>query len=84
MTRVKDHFSNPHCPQCGSHRLQVVKRYYTLDDLTIVRRRLCVDCKARFYTVQEAEDILPPHIVPRYTKVTKNDEIVTLPQGWNS
>lgn len=50
------------CPNCQSARLRVVLTKYTPED-DIVRRRHCLACDYRWYTVQRPEDWLDPTTV---------------------
>jgi C4-type Zn-finger protein len=62
MTRPKHYIfaSTPRCPECGSAQTSVISKTPMIDD-QILRRRSCVDCGHRWYTVQPPEDIVPPN-----------------------
>ena len=57
MTRRRD-LERCYCPQCGAAHNHVV-RTYSLNDLSQVRRRHCLDCDHRWYTHQHPEEPLP-------------------------
>jgi hypothetical protein len=46
------------CPSCGSHNVRVVITRPTRDYLHILRRRKCVACAHRWYTLQDCERIV--------------------------
>jgi len=46
------------CPECSSSRLTVVSTSSCADG-RVVRRRQCLICDHRFYTIQQLEVLLP-------------------------
>lgn len=46
------------CPECNSSRLHVVSTTSCADG-RVVRRRNCLICSHRFYTIQQVELLLP-------------------------
>lgn len=46
------------CPECNSSRLEVVSTNSATDG-RVVRRRHCLICSHRFYTIQQLEVLLP-------------------------
>ena len=49
------------CPKCFSGEIRVFGTYYT-EEGQIVRQRKCLDCKHKWNTIQELEQVLPPTI----------------------
>jgi len=47
-----------HCPECNSIRVRVVVTAPASND-SVVRRRKCLVCDHRWYTVQTPEQLLP-------------------------
>lgn len=45
------------CPSCGAHRIRVVLTTYSTDK-EIIRRRRCLACEHRWYTIQQPEKLL--------------------------
>ena len=50
--------ANAQCPECGSLTVRADRRYPTTDG-QILRRRRCVNCKHRWYTLQAPEMVIP-------------------------
>lgn len=46
------------CPECGSSRSSVVLSRDTVEGNRI-RRRVCLSCEGRWYSVQPAEKVVP-------------------------
>ena len=49
------------CPHCFSAEIRVIGTFYT-EENQIVRQRKCLDCKHKWNTIQELEQVLPPTI----------------------
>ena len=60
------------CPKCFSGEIRVFGTYYT-EDGRIVRKRRCLDCDARWNTVQGLEKVLPS-TVKLLTPSWRNEE----------
>lgn len=44
------------CPNCGSYSVKVVDTLSGEDDLSVYRRRKCIDCDTKFRTVETIDD----------------------------
>lgn len=51
----------PPCPSCG-HPITAVVTTARSNDGGFLRRRHCVECDRRFYTVQLPEFVIPAHV----------------------
>jgi transcriptional regulator NrdR family protein len=45
------------CPYCSNYSVQVTETRYSTDK-RIVRRKKCLDCPARWYTIQSPEEFV--------------------------
>lgn len=49
------------CPQCGSEKVRVVSTFNVYCSSDVVRRRRCLECDYRWYTVQHPEKVISPY-----------------------
>ena len=67
----------PECPKCGGRFNRVILRKPTLDG-DFIRRRHCLDCDHRWYTLQTAETLIDGHTL-QWSKLTRTYTIHETP-----